>query len=403
MAAFWEENSAGPSRSAIIVTHEYLPFRGGVAVYVHEVAAAARAQGFPSEVWAADRHVESHPGLTNGSSDGKAESSAQPAVVWFSSDGRLTPRGLWSLARGWWRRRRDLRRHPVLVISVGAQMIFFWFDLLGIVPARRTLVFFHGSEVLRFARSPLWRWLARRYYARTGAFGACSRYTAATARESGLLPKGAEIIVAPCALPAVFTNQAAFGDGTSGDNEPWRVLTVARLHPRKGQREVARALALLPDALRARVVYQTVGVGDAAYRAEIEEACRTGGVQCEFLGALDDRALAEAYANCTLYAQASRTLARSVEGFGISFLEAACYGKPAVAFRSGGVAEAVIDGQTAFLVPEDDLKGLAVAIARLLVDPVLRSRMGAAGREFVKGFRWEDSARLLFTAASHLR
>ena len=62
----------------------------------------------------------------------------------------------------------------------------------------------------------------------------------------------------------------------------------------------------------------------------------------------------------------------------------------------------MIDGQTAFLVPEADLAGLAAAMGRLLEDPALRERMGAAGREFVKRFRWEDSARLLFTAASRL-
>ena len=94
--------------------------------------------------------------------------------------------------------------------------------------------------------------------------------------------------------------------------------------------------------------------------------------------------------------------ARSVEGFGISFLEAAFYGKPAAAFRSGGVVEAVIEGQTALLVAEDDLAGLALAIGRLLDDPELRIRMGEAGREYVKSLRWEDSARLLCEAAARL-
>ena len=279
---------------------------------MHEVTRAARTEGFHLEVWSADRHAEGCRGLVGQSSGDRPESSAWPAVVWFPSNGRLTPRGLWSLARGWWGRRHELRRRPVLVMSVGAQMIFFWFDLLGIVPARRTLMFFHGSEVLRFARSPVWRWLARRYYARAGAFGACSRYTATIARESGLLPAGAEVTVAPCALPAVFTERPLPDGSTSADGKPWRVLTVARLHPRKGQREVARALALLPDALRERVVYQIVGAGEAAYRQETEEVCRTGGVRCEFLGALDDNALAAAYARCTLYAQASQILTRSV-------------------------------------------------------------------------------------------
>lgn len=389
-------------RPLVLATHEYLPFRGGAAVYVREIAAAAQMLGFELEVWTADRH-RANTGESSGESFAVSnESSVKPPVVRFPSNGRLTPGGLWSLARGWWRRREQLRSRPVMVMSVGAQMVFFWFDLLGVVSARGTLVVFYGSEVLRFARGPVWRWLARRYYARAGGFAACSRYTATVAQESGLLPDGAEVIVAPCALPAAFAGQPMPLAETTPTEEPWRVLTVARLHPRKGQREVARALALLPASLRERVVYQTVGVGEASYRAEIEEACRAGGVRYEFLGGLDDRALAGAYARCTLYAQASRTLARSVEGFGISFLEAAFYGKPAAAFRSGGVVEAVVDGQTAFLVAEDDLASLAAAIGRLLDDPALRNRMGEAGREYVKSLRWEDSAKLLCEAAAKL-
>ncbi len=385
----------------VMATHEYLPFRGGAAVYVREVAAAARMLGFNLEVWTADRRP-ANTGIASGKSFlTSKESSGDPPVVRFPSNGRLTPCGLGRLALGWWRRRARLREQSVLVMSVGAQMVFFWFDLLRVVSARHTLVVFYGSEVLRFGRSPVWRWLARRYYRRAGGFAACSRYTAAVAQESGLLPAGADVIVAPCALPAAFVDLPTPPADEAGD-ATWRVLTVARLHPRKGQREVARALALLPAVLRARVVYQMVGVGEVSYRAEIAETCRAGGVRCEFLGGLDDPALAEVYANCAVYAQASRTMARSVEGFGISFLEAAFYGKPAAAFRSGGVVEAVVDGQTALLVPEDDLAGLAAAIGRLLEDEALRTRMGEAGREFVKSLRWEDSARLLCETAERL-
>ena len=155
-------------------------------------------------------------------------------------------------------------------------------------------------------------------------------------------------------------------------------------------------------SVRARVVYQMVGVGESSYRTEIEAACRAGGVRCEFLGGVDDGALAGIYAHCTLYAQASQTLGRSVEGFGISFLEAGFYGKPSAAFLSGGVAEAVVDGQTGLLVPEGDLDALASAIGRLLDDPALRARMGVAGREHALGLRWEDSARSLFEPAAKL-
>ena len=380
---------AASSFPLIAATHEYLPFRGGVAVYVHEVAVAARTLGRSLEIWTADRG-----GVKAGAATGEMK------VVRFASDGRLTPRGLGALAWGWWRRRRELRARTTLLMSVGAQMIFFWFDLLGVVPARRTLVLFYGSELLRFRRDPVWRWLARRYYARAGGFAAISRYTAGLARESGLLPAGAEVTVAPCALPEAFATRVL--PAVETDETTWRVLTVARLHPRKGQREVARALAALPADVKARTVYQVVGVGDAAYRAEVEEVCRAGGVRCEFLGGLDDRALGETYARCTLYAQASVTLARSVEGFGLSFLEAGFYGKPSAGFLSGGVAEAVVDGQTGLLVPEGDVLALTAAIGQLLGDRVLREQMGAAGREYARSLRWEDAARALFDAAGKI-
>ncbi len=174
------------------------------------------------------------------------------------------------------------------------------------------------------------------------------------------------------------------------------MLTVARLHPRKGQLEVARALCLLPPEQRARVVYQMVGAGEASYQQQVEDACRAGGVRCEFLGALDDHALSAAYRRATVYAQASLTLPQSVEGFGITFLEASFHGCPVAAYRSGGVDEAVRDGETGLLVPEGDLP----ALGRRHRSVAGRSRPARtdrcnAGRAFARGFSWHGSARIL--------
>ena len=118
-------------------------------------------------------------------------------------------------------------------------------------------------------------------------------------------------------------------------------------------------------------------------------------MRVEFLGALDDGALADAYAGATVYAQASRSLTRSVEGFGITFLEASFHGCPVAAYRSGGVSEAVLDGETGLLVAEGDQSALAAAIQRLLEDPALRARLGEKGRGFALSFRWENAAAAL--------
>src|SRR3546814_8407419 len=68
------------------------------------------------------------------------------------------------------------------------------------------------------------------------------------------------------------------------------------------------------------------------------------------------------------------------EGFGIVFLEAAAAGVVQVAGDSGGASEAVVDGETGFVVDPTDVGAVAGAIERLLADGDLRARMGAAGR-----------------------
>ncbi|MGH9114961.1 MAG: glycosyltransferase, partial [Acidimicrobiales bacterium] len=69
------------------------------------------------------------------------------------------------------------------------------------------------------------------------------------------------------------------------------------------------------------------------------------------------------------------------EGFGIVFLEAAAAGVPAVARDSGGAAEAVVDGETGFVVRDPtDVSAVSSALEKLIADPGLASRQGQAAR-----------------------
>ena len=383
----------------VLFTHEYAPFRGGAATYVQEIAAAASAQNYPVEVWAADYRGRALPDATLASAAEKFH------VERFPSSGRLTPAGLAGLVWGLWKLRKQpgrLRESRVVLLSAGAQMAWMLLWVIGVLPARGVTCFFHGSELLRFSRQAAWRRLAEQFFARVDGFAVASHYVEKLARESGLLPAQARICLAPCACPAPLMDgaEAAIKAAGSAPDDPWRVLTVARLHPRKGQVELAESMALLPPGVRERVVYQMVGTGTADYRRRIEAACRAGGIRHEFLGGVPGERLGALYAGCTLYAQASRTLPRSVEGFGISFLEASLHGKAVAAYVTGGVAEAVLDGETGLLVPEGDSAGLASAIQRLLVDSSLRERLGAGGRRHAAGFDWKRSARALCDFAS---
>jgi phosphatidyl-myo-inositol dimannoside synthase len=80
---------------------------------------------------------------------------------------------------------------------------------------------------------------------------------------------------------------------------------------------------------------------------------------------------------------AGRTVGSTAEGFGIVYLEAARFGKPAVAGRAGGAPEAVVDGETGILVDGESPAEVAAAVTRLLTDQQLTERLGRCGRERV--------------------
>ncbi|MGH8290173.1 MAG: glycosyltransferase family 4 protein [Steroidobacteraceae bacterium] len=97
---------------------------------------------------------------------------------------------------------------------------------------------------------------------------------------------------------------------------------------------------------------------------------------------------------CSHYSRAGIFVFPSLwhEPFGIPVIEAMAAGLPVVATRGGALPEVVVDGETGILVERGDRDGLAAAIDKLLSDPNLRQRMGAAGRKRVEQlFTWDHS------------
>lgn len=124
-------------------------------------------------------------------------------------------------------------------------------------------------------------------------------------------------------------------------------------------------------------------VGDGPCRRSAERmASRLGIAGCvSFLGRRTD--VAPILAAAQIFVLVSR-----FEGFPISVLEAMRAGLPVVATDVGGVREAVVDGETGFLVPRGDPVVLRERLRRLIADPALRERMGKAGRErFLRRFK----------------
>jgi glycosyltransferase involved in cell wall biosynthesis len=89
---------------------------------------------------------------------------------------------------------------------------------------------------------------------------------------------------------------------------------------------------------------------------------------------------------CDVFALPSRH-----EGLGVAALEAMARGRPVVASAVGGLAEVVVANETGILVPPGDAAALAAALERLIADPALARRLGAAGAKRVaEHFRAEQ-------------
>ena len=151
---------------------------------------------------------------------------------------------------------------------------------------------------------------------------------------------------------------------------PPRIVSIGRLAFPKDFSTLVEALA------DARGEWRASFVGEGPLRAAIaEEVCSRGlESRIELLGTRGD--VPELLASADVFVLSSRS-----EGFPVSILEAMAVGLPVVATDVGGVAEAVLDGETGLLVPPGDGRALSAALERLLRDDALRRRLGDAGRE----------------------
>lgn len=151
------------------------------------------------------------------------------------------------------------------------------------------------------------------------------------------------------------------------------VLAVGALVRRKGHDLLLEAAARLQGAARLRVVL----CGDGPEAGALRERAARLRLPVVLAGFRGD--VAACLAAADIVAMPSRR-----EGLGVAALEAMAAGKPLIATRVGGLAEVVRQEETGFLVPPEDVPALAAALGRLLADPELRGRLGAAGRDRVR-------------------
>jgi glycosyltransferase involved in cell wall biosynthesis len=367
-----------------LITHEFYPVSGGIATFAEEIAKASAGLGYDVEVWA----------------------QSAPASVekkWPFRVRRLPLKGThdlicqFQLARQLVAARRELRHATVYLPEPGPMLTMMLLQFFKAFRPKRLILTFHGSEILDFAQSPLRRWLAGRLIRHATRVSTLTTYTQELLLDR--FPHASDkIFLTPGALRTDF---AVVPPRAARTNDKIVVLTVGRLHPRKGQLITLEALQMLPTAVRSRLEYWIVGGRNKGnYEEKLRErAASDPAMTVRFFGNIPDEELAEVYDRSDIFALTSVMHGHSVEGFGLVYLEAAAHALPIVAHRIGGVAEAVRDGETGVLVTPGRPAELAAAFERLIHDPPLRRRLGDAGRVFAARNCWQENASTLFQRA----
>jgi len=211
-----------------------------------------------------------------------------------------------------------------------------------------------------------------------------SKYTGHLIQEQGFL-------ITYILYPGVDINRFHQGINTSNIASRYHlagkkvILSVARLVERKGHEQVLRAL---PEVIKKipNVVFLIAGRGEQ--EAYLRKIASVLGIESRviFTGYVDDADLPALYCASDIFLMPSVIIDRNqdCEGFGIVFSEANACGLPVIGGKSGGMEDAVIDGETGFLVNPNNLNELASLIIRLLTDVKLSLYLGTKGRRRVE-------------------
>ena len=170
-------------------------------------------------------------------------------------------------------------------------------------------------------------------------------------------------------------------------NKSPRLITVSRLDKRKNHEKIIMSLRNLKQ-LYPNIIYTCIGHGEEEENIKklvkelnIENhVLFLKNISKEFKNALLDKS--------DLFVMPSIVYKKSVEGFGITFIEAASYGKPSIGGIFGGEADAILKGKTGYLCDGNDLSALYETLLKTLSDDHYK-KLGANALEFSKNFSWD--------------
>jgi len=209
-----------------------------------------------------------------------------------------------------------------------------------------------------------------------------SRFTADLVRPYLSKPDDKRLIIAhPPISPLLNPSTEAQEKMRKFIGERYPVISVvARLEPRKG---IDRVIAALPAVIlkHPKVLFLIGGGGEDQERLQALAEEKGVAKHVFFLGVLDDDKKLALLGNSDVFAMPVRRVGTSVEGFGISYIEAGWFGVPSLGGAGSGAEDAVMDGKTGLLCDGENQTEVTQKLLKLLDDETLRRKLGQAAKK----------------------
>jgi colanic acid/amylovoran biosynthesis glycosyltransferase len=235
------------------------------------------------------------------------------------------------------------------------------------------IVHFHGYDAYERETLGQYSLAYQRMFTKAGALIAVSRDM-----EQQLLALGApreKLFYNPCGVDtALFL-------GANPSSAPPVFVAVGRFVDKKAPH---LTLLAFKQALESCPEARLMMIGDGNLWEACKQLAKTLRLSAsvEFLGPRPHMEVAATMRQARAFVQHSlRTSYGDLEGMPVAMLEAGATGLPVVATRHAGIRDAVIEGETGFLVDEGDVEGMAACMIRLAKDPTLAAKLGSAARE----------------------
>lgn len=295
-----------------------------------------------------------------------------------------------AFARGLWLAFRE--RPEVILAGSGLTAPIAW--LLSKLCGARSAVYLHGFDIT--ASNTVYRKLWRPTFKRLDHVIVNSTPTKELAVAAGVSKNNLRLVHPGVDLPESPQSAeriASFREKHGLQNKKI-LLSVGRLTTRKGLREfVEHALPQIVDQEPDSVLVvigeapkDALGAGIQSVESIQEQARKSNvGEHLKFLGVITDRTLlATAYEAAHVHVFPVRHIPEDPEGFGMVAIEAAAHGLPTVAFKTGGIIDAVNDGNSGYLVE----KGNYSQFVEKLLNALNSSETSKNTVAFSKEFSW---------------